>query len=154
MTRSAGSSGFLAHSDTWLGLGLFALGGVAARMASGFDAMSRSYPLALAVAVMAFGAILIVRAIVAAPKSVSFALPARVAGLATLLIVVWIAALSFGFGFVLPTLLMQGAFLVLCGVRPLGRVLAYAVVITAVGYGAFVLGLGVRLPDTLAPWLL
>lgn len=154
MERKAGIKGVLRHSDAWVGLSIFLVGAAAAFLASGFNPMSRSYPLLLCVLLMLFGAGLILRVILSEPISVSFALPGRVAALTALIIVLWIGALALGFGFVLPTLLMQIFFLVICGVRSPVRVALYATLITVAGYVAFVLGLGVRMPETLFPYLI
>lgn len=154
MNSKAGTTALLRHSDVWVGLGLFCVGAAAATIASGFDAMSRSYPLLLSVLLMGFGAALILRVGLSTPKSVSFALPGKVSALSTLVIVLWIGALALGLGFVLSTLIMQVAFLWICGIRPLLRAGLYAALITAAGYVAFVLGVGVRLPETLSPLLI
>ncbi|RYH04479.1 tripartite tricarboxylate transporter TctB family protein [Salipiger sp. IMCC34102] len=155
MTRPTTPKGILAHSDTWIGIALVIFAGAAATRAAAFDPISRSYPLVLAVLLGVFGAGLIIRvAASSAPKHVPFALPAKVAALATVCIVLWIYALASGLGFVVPTMLLQLAFLTLCGVRPLARSALYAALITAGGYLAFVEGLGVRLPQTIAPWVL
>ena len=122
-------------------------------MASGFDPMSRSYPLLLSILLMASGLGLILRIVLSSPESVSLALPGKVAALSTLVILLWIGALSLGLGFLLPTLLMQIAFLAICGIRPFSRVIFYSALITAAGFAAFVWGLGVRLPETLSPYL-
>ncbi len=154
MKSNARGKGLLGHSDTWVGLGTFAFGAAATAMASGFDPMSRSYPLLLSILLMVFGAGLILRVVLSSPENVSLALPGKVAALATLVILLWIAALSLGLGFVLPTLLMQIAFLAICGIRPFGRVVIYAALVTLVGYAAFVWVLGVRLPEALSPYLI
>ncbi|MFN3209038.1 MAG: tripartite tricarboxylate transporter TctB family protein [Roseovarius sp.] len=153
MTSKTRGKGLLAHSDVWVGLGILVFGAAAAVMAGGFDPMAGRYPLLLSILLMAFGLGLILRVILTSPDSVSFAIPGKVAALSTLVIVSWIAALTLGAGFVLPTLLMQVAFLVICGIRPVVRAVLYAALITGCGYAAFVWGLGVRLPEALSPYL-
>lgn len=154
MTEHIQKAGIARHSDTWIGAFLIASGAASALVARGFDAMSRSYPLTLAILLMIFGAILIARVLFSAPKSVSFVLPARVAGTALAVLVPWVLAISWGLGFVLPTILMQLCLVLMCGIRPVGKAVLYAVVIAAVSYLVFVQGLGVRLPRPILPWLI
>nr|WP_306152216.1 tripartite tricarboxylate transporter TctB family protein [Roseovarius sp. MMSF_3281] len=153
MKSKARKIGLLGHSDTWVGLGIFVFGAAATAMSSGFDPMSRSYPLLLSILLMVFGSGLILRVVLSSPENVSLVLPGKVAALSAFVVVLWIGALSLGLGFVLPTLLMQIAFLAICGIRPFGRVAIYAALVTLVGYAAFVWVLGVRLPETLSPYL-
>ena len=49
---------------------------------------------------------------------------------------------------------MQFAFLLRCGAGGPGRAAAIAALITGVSYSVFILGLGVRIPDVIVPWLL
>lgn len=153
MIRSDLKTRLAGHSDTWIGVALAVLGAAASVMAAGFDANARTYPLALSLVLSGLGVALILRVALSDPKTVSFALPTRVTALSVCVLAPWIVSVSFGLGFVLPTFLMQLAFLQLCGLRPIGKAAAYAAIITAISYLAFIQGLGVRLPRPIAPWL-
>lgn len=146
--------GLLSHSDTWLGALIATFGGVAAYMASGFDAMSRTYPLSLGVLLMGLGLSLVVKGLRPSGGHVSFAATVQVGVPAALLLILWIYALSFGLGYLVPTFTMQLAFLALCGVRSPMRLALIAGLITGVSYAVFAVVLSVRLPETLAPWLI
>lgn len=154
MTEHIPKAGIARHSDTWIGVVLIAVGAIGALAAQDFDTMSRSYPLTLAILLMVFGAMLIGRVVISAPKSVSFALPVRVAGSALAVLIPWVLAIAWGFGFVLPTILMQLALTLICGIRPVAKAALYAVLIAVVSYLVFVQGLGVRLPRPVLPWLI
>ncbi|MBN7785942.1 tripartite tricarboxylate transporter TctB family protein [Ponticoccus gilvus] len=154
MSSQADPRGLFTHSDFWIGLSLTVFGGAAAAMAWSFDAMSRSYPLALSLLLAAMGGLLILKTLLTQTPSVNFGLATRVAALCALVLVLWIAALGFGLGFIGPTLVMQFAFLWICGLRPAGKAVLFSVLITAAGYFIFVFLLSVRLPESIAPWLL
>ncbi|QYX57595.1 tripartite tricarboxylate transporter TctB family protein [Roseovarius sp. SCSIO 43702] len=154
MTTSPDTRPLLAHSDTYVGLALVLTGGIAAWLASGFDAYSRTYPLVLGCLLAILGAVLILRVVIGTTTHVSFATPAQVTGAASATILLWIAALTQGLGYLLPTFLMQCAFLWLCGVRAPVKLVLIAALVAGISYLAFIEGLGVRLPRTLAPWLL
>lgn len=154
MSSQMDPKGLSTHSDFWIGFALAVFGAAAAAMAWTFDAMSRSYPLTLSVMLAMMGLLLILRTAIRPVTSVNFGLAAKVSALCAVVMVLWILALGIGFGFVLPTLLMQFAFLWICGLRPLVKAVAFSVLITAVGYVAFVVILNVRLPASIAPWIL
>jgi hypothetical protein len=146
--------GVLSHSDTWLGIVIAASGGVAAYMASGFDAISRTYPLSLGVLLVALGLSLIVKGLRPSAGHVSFTAAVQVGVPAAVILVLWIYALSSGLGYLAPTFVMQAAFLALCGVRSPLRMAIIAALVTGVSYAVFAGALSVRLPETLAPWLI
>ncbi len=154
MSSQTDPRGLFTHSDFWIGLVLTVFGGVAAFMAWSFDPMSRSYPLGLSLMLSVVGVLLILKTAIRQTPSVHFGLATKVSALCAVVLVLWIAALGFGLGFVLPTLLMQFAFLWICGLRPVGKAVAFSVLITAVGYFVFVFILNVRLPESIAPWIL
>ena len=152
MSNASHKTGLFNDSDTWVGIALIGLGGVAAWMASDFDAYSRSYPLILSLLMFAFGALLVIKVAVGRAQHVSFAVPSRAALIATIVILLWIFSLSAGLGYLLPTFLMQLAFLVSCGQHS-SKAVIFAAMISGVCYLAFIVGLGVRLPASLSPWL-
>jgi hypothetical protein len=153
-TGPSNRHGWLSHSDTWLGVVIATFGGVAAYMASGFDAISRTYPLSLGILLMALGLSLIARGLRPSGRHVSFMATVQVGIPATLVLVLWIYALSFGLGYLLPTFTMQVTFLAFCGVRSPLRLALIAGLITGVSYAVFAIVLSVRLPETLASWLI
>lgn len=109
--------GILTHSDTWIGLVLIVLGLVAAWMANDFDNRSRTYPQTLSVIMAIFGLIIIVKAFLGKGSHTSFASPSKVALSAGTIIILWISAITNGLGYILPTFLMELAFLLACGFR-------------------------------------
>ncbi|MCB2128628.1 MAG: tripartite tricarboxylate transporter TctB family protein [Rhodobacteraceae bacterium] len=154
MSSQTDPRALFSHSDFWIGLVLMVFGGVAASMAWSFDPISRSYPLALSLLLSVAGVLLILKTAIRQTPSVHFGLATKVSALCAVVLVLWIAALGLGLGFVLPTLLMQFAFLWICGLRPVGKAVAFSVLITAVGYSVFVFVLNVRLPEGIAPWIM
>lgn len=142
------------HSDTWTGLVLLALGLTAAWLANDFDDASRPYPLALSIIMAILGIIIIARVFLDKGKHTSFALPSKVAASAGTIIILWILAITNGFGYLIPTFLMELAFLLVCGFRRLDRAAIVAALISGVSYMVFIIGLGVRLPEPLLSWLL
>ncbi|WP_417601811.1 tripartite tricarboxylate transporter TctB family protein [Pararhodobacter oceanensis] len=154
MSARSGTPFVRPHSDFWLGLALVILGGIAAWMASGFDAMSRNYPIALSSAVIVLGALLVAKSRRPKAEIANFAIAGPVALIASLTLIAWIVALTYGLGYILPTFVMQAVFMTVCGVRGFGKVALIAAIITGVSYLAFIVGLGVRLPTTIAPWLM
>lgn len=154
MSDRSGNPSFRPHSDVWLGLSLIGIGGYAAWLASGFDALSRTYPVVLSVSLIALGALLIAQGARRRLETVSFMVSGHAALVATLTLVAWIVALTAGLGYLLPTFAMQLVFMLLCGVRGLRKSTLIAAAITGISYLAFIVGLGVRLPTTITPWLL
>ncbi|MDP2779713.1 tripartite tricarboxylate transporter TctB family protein [Devosia sp.] len=154
MTERYGNLFVRAHSDLWVGLTFIALGCVGAWFASGFDTLSRSYPTVLSVSLVALGGTLIVKASHQEPDSVPFRVSAHAAFVATLTLVAWIAALTAGLGYLLPTFAMQVVFLLICGVRDYRKLGLIAAAITIVSYLAFIVGLGIRLPAAISPWIM
>lgn len=154
MSDSSGNPSVRPHSDVWVGLSLVAIGGYAAWLASGFDALSRTYPIALSVALVALGALLVAKGARQRLETVPFRISGHAALVATLTLAVWIVALSAGLGYLLPTFAMQLVFLLLCGVSGYRKITLIAATITIVSYLAFIVGLGVRLPATITPWIL
>lgn len=144
----------LSHSDFWTGIVLVLIGGLAAWMATGFDAESWLYPMVLGVVLALCGAILAVQAAMSSRPSVSFTQPLLICGPAALVIAIWIMAIVWGWGFLLPTFVMQVALMKLGGMTGLRRPLSYASLVTVAGYGLFVWALGTRLPAPLYSWLI
>ena len=153
MSERSGNPFVRPHSDVWVGVSFIVIGGAAAWLASGFDAMSRNYPIALSVALIALGAVLIAKASRQALETVPFRVSGQVALVTTLTLGGWIVALTGGLGYLLPTFAMQIVFALLCGVKGYRKVALIAAVITGVSYLAFIIGLGVRLPAPLTSWL-
>ena len=153
MSQNANAVTPLRHSDTWVGLALAAVGAIAAWMAAGFDAASRGYPMVLGLLMAAFGTLLIGKVMVGKARHVCFSLPAKGALVVGVIVMLWIGALTVGLGYLLPTFAMQFAFLLNCGVRGPGKAAAIAALIAGASYPVFILGLGVRIPESLAPWL-
>ena len=153
MSDGSSKTTVLRHSDTWAGLALVLVGGLAGSMAREFDAISRPYPMALSLLLVGLGVLLIGKVLIGKAQHVSFAVPAQAALAATVIIALWIGAVSVGFGYLLPTFVMQFAFLLICGVRGPGKAAMIAAAVAGVSYLAFILGLGVRMPASLFPWL-
>ena len=154
MVQNANRVARLRHSDTWIGLALVLVGVMAALKASGFDAPSRGYPMVLGAVLAAFGVVMIGKVMIGKARHVCFSLPAQAALTVAVIVMLWIGALTIGLGYVLPTFAMQFAFLLRCGGRGPGRAAAIAALITGVSYLVFILGLGVRIPEVIVPWLL
>jgi len=143
-----------AHSDTWTGLVLLALGLTAAWLAYDFDDASRPYPLALSIIMVILGLIIIARVFLVKTKHASFTLPSKVVASAGTIIFLWILAITHGLGYIIPTFLMQLAFLLVCGFRSINKAAIVAALISGVSYMIFIVALGVRLPEPLLSWLL
>ncbi|WP_323035511.1 tripartite tricarboxylate transporter TctB family protein [Pararhodobacter sp.] len=154
MSEGSGNPTFRPHSDVWVGVSLMAIGGYGAWLASGFDALSRTYPIALSVSLIVLGALLVAKGARQRLETVPFKISGQAALFATLTLAAWIIALTSGLGYLLPTFVMQLVFLLLCGVSGYRKIILIAATITAVSYLAFIVGLGVRLPATLMPWIL
>lgn len=154
MVQNTNTVARLRHSDTWTGLALVLVGVLAAVTATGFDAPSRGYPMVLGAVLAAFGVLVIGKVMIGKARHVCFSLPAQAALTVAVIVVLWIGAVTIGLGYVLPTFAMQFAFLLRCAGRGPGRAAAIAALITGVSYPVFILGLGVRIPDVIVPWLL
>lgn len=142
-----------ARDDLWVGAALLVIGLYACWEASSFDDRSRSYPMVLGGLLAAAGLAVAIAGFLKNTRPLSLAAPLRVALPAGLVIALWVMALDAGLGFVLPTLLMQGALLWLSGVRGARRGAIYAFLITAAAYTLFALALDVRLPAPGFSWL-
>lgn len=145
---------FLSQIDAWVGMVLAVAGGAAGWMASGFDAMSRTYPMVLSLLLAGCGLILVFNVFRHKSENVSLVIPVQVTTLSAVIIGLWIVALSNGFGYLLPTFCMQFVFLRLCNIRSPRKIALFAALISGVSYLAFIVGLGVPLPETLASWIL
>ena len=143
----------LTRHDLWVGAVLCLVGLYACWEASGFDDRSRSYPMMLGALLAAAGLAVAAIGLLKEAKSVALIGPLRVALPAAVVVALWVTALGAGGGFLLPTLMMQGALLWLGGVRGPLRIALYAVLITAAAYTLFALVLDVRLPAPAVPWL-
>ena len=141
-------------SDLWIGAVLTGIGVWAFWEATGFDDRSRTYPMIVAGLLAVSSASMACLSFVRTQDQLALAGPLRAALPAGGVIAAWAAALSFGLGFLLPTLLMQIALLWLGGIRGAIRILVYAVLITAAAYGLFVVGLEVPLPRSRVPGLM
>lgn len=144
----------VARTDLWVGGALLVVGLYACWEASGFDDRSRSYPMILGALLAATGLAVALGGLLRAGKAPPLTGPLRVALPAAVVVALWAAALGAGGGFLLPTLVMQGALLWLGGVRGPLRIALYAVLITAAAYTLFALLLDVRLPAPAVSWLL
>lgn len=141
-------------SDLLIGAVLTGIGVWALWEATGFDDRSRTYPMIVAGLLAVSSASMACLSFVRNQQQLALAGPLLAALPAGGVIAAWAAALSFGLGFLLPTLLMQIALLWLGGIRGAIRILAYAVLITAAAYGLFVVGLDVPLPRSRVPGLM
>lgn len=142
------------RTDLAAGSALLFLGAGAGGLASGFDAISRTYPLVLGVLLASLGGVLIVQSLIAGAwrtnrsRAFTHAVPSACA-----IVAAWVACLAGGLGFVLPTFAMQWLLMRLGGVGGPVRAAIYAALVSAAGYTLFAVALGVRLPATLVPWL-
>ena len=134
------------HSDLWAGLAVLAVGVAAALMAFGFDARSRSYPLTLGIVMASLGLVLCARVAMGTGAHRTLAEPLKVALIGGAIIGGWIVMVSIGLGFLLPTLLLQVAFMLVCGLRAPVIIAGTALGVTAAAYILFILLLDVRLP--------
>ena len=141
-------------SDLWIGAVLTGIGVWALWEATSFDDRSRTYPMIVAGLLAVSSASVACLSFVRSQPQLALDGPLLAALPAGGVIAAWAAALSFGLGFLLPTLLMQIALLWLGGIRGAIRILVYAVLITAAAYGLFVVGLEVPLPRSRVPGLM
>ena len=135
-------------TDLWTGIVLTLLGAGAAGLASGFDTVSRPFPLIVSLVLASCGLMIFLRALVSRKGQ---ALPFHdfgIVALAALLIVMWGLALKAGVGFAIATLLFLMAIFWLAGLRRPVRSLVLAAAITLVIYCVFVLVLNVHLPSS------
>jgi len=153
-TNSHRGSNVATHSNTWIGLILFVFGLAAAWLANDFDDQSRSYPFALSIIMASFGFIIFIRVFFKKEKSISFVLPSKVTASAGAIIILWILAITHGFGYLIPTFLMELAFLFVCGFNRSIKAILVAAFISGISYLIFIVSLEVRLPEPLLFWLL
>lgn len=153
-TNSHRGINLTSHSNIWVGLVLFVFGLAAAWLANDFDDQSRSYPFALSLIMAIFGFVIFVRVFFDKEISVSFALPLKVTASAGSIIILWILAITHGFGYLIPTFLMELAFLFVCGFNRSIKAFLVAALISGISYLIFIASLEVRLPEPLLFWLL
>nr|WP_306267080.1 tripartite tricarboxylate transporter TctB family protein [Pararhizobium sp. IMCC3301] len=142
------------NSDFWTGAVIFVTGFIAAWMASGFDDLSRPYPLSLGIILAILGLLLSIKAVIGTSDRVSFILSLQSAVPSVIIIVSWITAISTGLGYLIPTFLMQAAFMILCGMRDAKKITLFAALVSTVSYTVFMVLLGVRIPTPVASWIL
>lgn len=142
------------HSDTWVGLAVVIVGAIASWKATGFDVASRNFPMILGFLMVVFGVLLMRQVVTGKAKHVCFSIPIRVTMVTAITAMIWIGAITLGLGYLLPTFAMQLAFLLSCGVRSQGKAATIAALIACVSYLGFIAGLDLRLPESLAPWLI
>ena len=142
------------HSDTWVGLALVIVGAIASWRATGFDVASRNLPMMLGFLMVVFGVLLVRQVVTGKARHLDLSIPIRVTVVTAVTAMVWIGAITIGLGYLLPTFAMQFAFLLSCGVRDLGKAATIAALIASVSYLGFIAGLGLRIPASVAPWLI
>jgi len=143
--RRPGRSGLIA------GILLAVIGAVAAWQALGFDDQSRGFPLGLSTLLALTGLGIAAQSVAGAgPSSLGAYGQGNVAA-AVLLLALWTLAFTLGVGFVLPTLILMGGLLWLCGLRRPAPLAAVAAVITLAAWLLFVAVLDIPLPVSLLP---
>ncbi|KXF78111.1 hypothetical protein ATN84_23345 [Paramesorhizobium deserti] len=139
--------------DFWVGLILTGAGGYALFEASGFDAASRVFPMAVASLLLVLGFMLFLNCII---RGTGRPLPLREIGLVLLCVVLvggWALLLKARLGFALSTFLLQLGLAWLAGERQPLRLVAFAALITVVTYLIFVVVLDVRLPRSILSFI-
>lgn len=101
-----------------------------------------------------FGVLLMRQVVIGKAKHVCFSIPIRVTMVTAIIAMIWIGVITIGLGYLLPTFAMQLAFLLSCGVLSLGKAATIAALIACVSYLGFIAGLGLRIPESVAPWLI
>ena len=130
---------------------MLAIGAVAAFQAGSFDTASRMFPLIMSIALAAIGLVIVVRSFLIRSGEKSSSANLRHVVIAVMIVSAWLTMFSGGLGFVLPTFLMQVAFLWLGGLRSPIRVVSIAALVTVLAYLSFVGLLDLPMPPSELP---
>ena len=137
--------------DVSAGALLLVAGAIAARLALGFDAESRMFPLVVALLLAVTGTAIAIHAVLKPGRNAASRHKLGSVIVAVLIVAAWAAAFSAGAGFLLPTFAMQAGLIWLTGLRRPGHVVGIAALITTFAYLLFVSLLDVPLPPSMLP---